>query len=337
MKTVKTTTERKSATKVTFGAGSYVYELDENWGNLPEDLSYQPFCTGCCDRDDNIYLISRDYYNPIIKLDKDGNFLKGMGAGLFTFIHGIYLTPNNTLLCTESDMHVIRELSMDGEHIRDIGEVGKASDSGYDPHIWRRRMMQGDIVPLNIEYDRFWAFADSISSIKRAAPPFNKPTAAGVNSKGELYVTDGYGNAAVHKFSPEYDYIKTWGGPGREPGKFLVPHGICVDSLDRVWVADREGSSVHVFDGDGELLAYFSPQTVMQPSDIWSDPEYVYIGERGGITIVNMDMEIETQIGYPFSPLMVHGLFGNSKSELFITPLGLPFAYNHIRKLARIK
>lgn len=127
------------------------------------------------------------------------------------------------------------------------------------------------------------------------------------------FFTDGYSNVAVHKFSAQGELIKTWGGLGTEPGKFLVPHGIWIDKLDRVWVADREGNSVQVFDEEGTCLAYVS-KGLFQPSEIWSDDEFIYVGERGGLTVFNMDLEIVAQIGYYLSNLMLHGVCGNSKS-----------------------
>ena len=335
MKEIKATKARKEQQDVIYKGGNFSYSFDENWGSLPQGLDNLPFVTGCCDENE-IYLITRDSHNPIIVLDSDGKYLRSMGAGLCEWLHCIRVTPNNTLMCVDSNSHILREFSKEGGLLRNIGS-GQPSASGHDPNVWFNRMKRGDVVPMNIAYDPYWAFAESISTIQCAAPPFNRPTAVDFNSKGEMFCSDGYGNAAVHKFSPEYELVKTWGGPGKEPGKFLVPHGIRVDKRDRVWVADREGSSVHVFDEEGDLIYYFSPEKVMQPSEIWSDDDYIYIGERGGITIVNMDMEIEAQLGYFYSPLMVHGLFGDNRNNLYITNLGLPVSYNHLRRLKRIK
>lgn len=106
-------------------------------------------------------------------------------------------------MCVDSNCHILREFSKEGELLRNIGS-GQPSASGHDPNVWFNRMKRGDVVPMNIAYDPYWAFAESISTIQCAAPPFNRPTAVDFNSKGEMFCSDGYGNAAVHKFSPEY-------------------------------------------------------------------------------------------------------------------------------------
>jgi streptogramin lyase len=67
-------------------------------------------------------------------------------------------------------------------------------------------------------------------------------------------VSDGYGKARVHKFSPDGALLLSWGGPGAAHGQFRLPHSIRVDGDDRVWVADRENSRLQIFDENGEFL-----------------------------------------------------------------------------------
>jgi sugar lactone lactonase YvrE len=108
-----------------------------------------------------------------------------------------------------------------------------------------------------------------------------------------------------------------------------------VDAQDRVWVCDREGSSVHIFSGDGEILGY-ATKGFLQPSGIWGDKDYVYVGERGGgLSVFDMEMNLAAQVGFAFSSLRCHGLCGNSRSELFMFPLHSFPGYS-IMKLTRV-
>lgn len=176
-------------------------------------------------------------------------------------------------------------------------------------------------MPTDISFHKGWAFFMGLETIKRAAPPFNRPTGVAFSRDGDLYVSDGYGNAAIHHFSKEGKLLKTWGGPGDEPGKFIVPHCICVDRHKRIWVGDREGNRIHVFSEMGILLAYFD-ENLYQPTGLWSDDNYVYVAERGGgLTIINMEFHTEAQLGFYNSPIRAHGMCGNSKGELFLMPL----------------
>lgn len=83
---------------------------------------------------------------------------------------------------------------------------------------------------------------------------FNNCNDIDLDSKGNIYVSDGYSNYAIHKFDREGNYITTFGGKGvfdaytDTPGKFLVPHAICVDANDHIWLCDREKDAVHIFD-----------------------------------------------------------------------------------------
>jgi len=82
--------------------------------------------------------------------------------------------------------------------------------------------------------------------------PFHRCTHTALSPKGEIYVSDGYGNACVHKYTPDGKLIKTWGEPGTDPGQFNIVHNIATDADGFVYVADRENHRVQVFDGNGK-------------------------------------------------------------------------------------
>lgn len=335
MKILQGNSQRDYATKNIYEADGFRYELDAFYGNLPEELQFCPYSSGCCDSEDNLYLVTRESKHPIVVLDSKGTYVRSMGHGLFGELHSICVTAQDTLLCVDSNRHVIRELSKDGELLRDLGNLDQPSDSGFDPNYWRKMQRMGKMVATDIRFDADWAFVEGLKTITHAAPPFNRPTGVAVNSKGDIYVSDGYANAAVHRFSSEGTLLSTWGGPGKEAGKFVIPHGIWVDRLDRVWVADREGNSVHVFTEDGELLAYMC-ENLYQPSELWSDNQYVYVGERGGgITIIDMDLNVVGQIGFYNSSLRTHGICGTSASDLIIMPLH-SYDVHYLMRLRRI-
>ena len=101
--------------------------------------------------------------------------------------------------------------------------------------------------------------------------PFNHPTDVAFCPQGTIYVSDGYANARVHRFTPEGEPITAWGTLGHGPGEFLNPHAIWVQPDGRVVVADRENSRLQVFSPDGALLAIWTG--FQKPLDIWGDAE----------------------------------------------------------------
>jgi len=82
--------------------------------------------------------------------------------------------------------------------------------------------------------------------------PFHRCTHTALSPKGDIYVSDGYGNACVHKYTPDGRLMKTWGEPGSDPGQFNIVHNIATDADGWVYVADRENHRVQVFDGNGK-------------------------------------------------------------------------------------
>ena len=103
--------------------------------------------------------------------------------------------------------------------------------------------------------------------------PFNRPTHATVASNGDIYVTDGYGNANIHCFSPEGELKFSWGVPGSGPGEFNTVHSVFIDhdDGDTLYVADRFNNRVQFFTPSGEFLGQWGdlllPQSVRKGPD----------------------------------------------------------------------
>ena len=121
--------------------------------------------------------------------------------------------------------------------------------------------------------------------------PFHRCTHTALSPQGDLYVSDGYGNARVHKFAPNGKLLRSWGEPGTDPGQFNIPHNICCDADGWVYVADRENHRVQVFDGNGQYETQWN--NMHRPSGLYLErgpqPRF-YVGEIGGGMGVNYDM-----------------------------------------------
>ena len=84
---------------------------------------------------------------------------------------------------------------------------------------------------------------------------FNLPTDVAFAPNGDFYVTDGYGNSRVVKYSREGNYLLEWGTKGSGPGEFMLPHAVVLDARGRVYVADRETRRIEIFDSAGKFLS----------------------------------------------------------------------------------
>jgi sugar lactone lactonase YvrE len=191
-------------------------------------------CDVAVDSEDRVYVLSRGE-SCVTVFDPLGTELARWGAELLSRRpHGLTVGPDDTVYCADENDHTVRRFTSDGTLLMTIGIAGVPSDTGVE-----------------------WSLSDAderLDSIVRGAGPFNRPTKVAVSDRGDLYVTDGYGNARVHHFSGDGELVRSWGAPGSAPGEFRIPHSICITPDDRLLVADRENDRIQVFDLDGELL-----------------------------------------------------------------------------------
>ena len=233
----------------TVGSGKYTYKLIENWAKLPAGDNFAMVSAVASDSQGRIFAFQRKD-PPIIIFDRDGNLLESWGNGAFSFAHGIFIA-NDIVYLTDRDSSVCIMYTIDGKPIQMLGRHGIHSDTGCE-------------VPATL--------------VPRAAGPFNYPSEMVPSPSGDLYVSDGYRNARVHRFSNDGQLKSSWGQPGKsEAGHFHLPHSLLVEN-DKVYVCDRENHRMQLFDLDGEFLEIWDD--VQRPMDISVDGEgTLYISE----------------------------------------------------------
>jgi sugar lactone lactonase YvrE len=165
------------------------------------------------------------------------------------------------------------------------------------------------------------------------AQPFNNPTGVHVAADGDIYVSDGYGNARIHRFAPDGRLRRSWGGPGRAPGAFNTPHAIWVLPDGRVLCADRDNDRIQVFDGDGTLLAIWDG--LVRPMALWApaDGRVLYVSEQ-----VPRISRLDTRDGRVLGRarafgIYAHGLAGDAAGNLYVAEQGSASWVAHYRKL----
>lgn len=239
-----------------YGSGKYSYELLDIWAKYPYDWSLHDVCGLSVDSQDRVYVLNRGDH-PIIVFDREGNLLTSWGEGYFSRAHGTCTGPDDSVYCTDDVHHIVSKFNRNGKLLLVLGNKDQPSDTGYvkKPSVFH-----------------------SLETIVRGGPPFNRPTGVALSPSGEIYVTDGYGNARVHKFSSDGTLLFSWGEPGYALGQFMLPHSVRVDKKGHVWVVDRENSRIQIFDAQGEFLNQWTD--LCRPTDLCiDDKEIVHVSE----------------------------------------------------------
>ena len=235
------------------GSGNHRYEPIPGWEQLPSGWSFYEAVGVACDSRDRVYVFNRGEH-PMIVFDSDGQFLNAWGEGQFARPHGIWISEDDTLYLSDDMDHTVKMYSTDGELLWQMGTSGQSSDTGIDGMDYR--------------------------SIQQPGGPFNMPTNVSIAADGSLFVSDGYGNCRIHKFTPTGELLMSWGEPGDGPGQFNLPHGIFVDKNDRVLVADRENDRIQIFSTEGEFITQW--RDIVRPCNIFvDDNKSVFVTEVG--------------------------------------------------------
>ena len=268
-----------------FGQGTHQYTVHENWWTLPEGWEFGWVPAVAVDSQDRVYVYSRSEH-PMVVFDRDGNFIDSWGDDILKDAHGIFIDADDNIYCTEREPHVIRKFTTDGELLMTLGTPDVPGADGE---------------------------------------PFNLPTDFALGPDGEMYISDGYGNARVHKYSPDGELIKSWGQPGTGPGEFDLPHCVRVDPRNRLMVADRENNRIQFFTLDGEYIEEWGD--LLQPDTIYiDDDDLVYIAELGQrVTIMTLDGEVISQWGSERGSTVPgeflacpHGIWLDSHGDIYV-------------------
>jgi len=151
------------------------------------------------------------------------------------------MSPDDIQYCTDMGNHTVMKLSLEGEVLMTLCTKGKTGNP---------------------------------------REPFNRPTSVAESPSGDIFVSDGYGQQRIHKFSKDGELLLSWGSKGTGPGQFALPHNVCVDSKGRVYVADRTNGRIEIFNSEGGFLDQW--MGFASPNKVYVDKNnMIYVAESG--------------------------------------------------------
>ena len=275
----------------TVGTGKYRYELIENWAKLPPGEAFGNTSAVATDSRDRVYVFQRKD-PPVMIFDRDGTYVSCWGIGAFADPHGIYIADDIIYLTDRADS-VCLTYTLDGKPLQVLGKRGEHSDTGCE--------RPGDLVP-------------------RAAGPFNYPTEMVPAPSGDLYVSDGYRNARVHRFTADGRLLMSWGEPGKTaPNQFHLPHSLVADEDGIIYLCDRENSRIQVFSADGKFVTMWTD--MRRPLDISIDRDGIlYISEGGldGLSPRVSLMDKRGNVVARWDSLSAHGSWVDAHGDIYM-------------------
>lgn len=227
------------------------FEPVAGWGRLPHGMTFGGDATSVAvDSDDNVYVFNRGPV-PVVVFDSDGGFVASWGAGEFAAPHGIAFDADDNIYLVDSG----------GSY---LGEGG---------HVVEKRTRDGELI--------FTLGSRAAAPEPYSNKPFNGPTDLVVDPRnGDLFITDGYGNSAVHHFNAAGEHIDSWGATGTRPGEFNLPHGIDFVDDETLIVCDRENFRLQLFTTDGEFVDQWHAH---HPGAVRRHGGLLYVSELGPV------------------------------------------------------
>lgn len=237
--------------------GSGAYQVVNDWPRLPPGFRFGQVAGVAVTSRNEVLVFHRadrswlDEDGPIrrptiLRIDATtGRIIDSLGANLFRNPHGIAVDAEDNIWVADNSLHQVFKLSPSGEVLMTLGEAGvRGADATH----------------------------------------FSGVTDVAVAADGTIYVTDGYGNNRLVRFSPQGELLFQLGGaePGDGPGEFRLPHGITLDRRGRVYVADRSNVRIQVFEPDGTFITQWQSSALGRPWGLEVAPDgFLYVVDGG--------------------------------------------------------
>jgi len=236
---------------------------------LPEGSKMGAAAAVAFDARGHIYVLTRGA-QAFFEFDENGGFVRSFGDGMFTRSHGLKIDRDGNLWATDVGAHTVVKLNPAGQVLLTIGTKGQAGE-------WNETA---------------------------GSHLLNQPNDVAIAANGDIFVAQGHtpgagGDARVLKFDKDGRFITQWGGKGKEPGQFVVAHGIVIDGKGLLWVMDRENQRVQVFDSNGTFVREQKYKGLPCSVAFGRDEAYMVNGFAGQLLRLDLNGKVLAAMGKP--------------------------------------
>jgi hypothetical protein len=263
-------TNKSGSKKPIVGEGEHTYEVTHNWGELPADIQYGNTHGVCEDSHGHIYIHHTVYStsekpDSMVVFDHKGKFVKSWGKEFKGGAHGLHIHKEGKqefLYLCDTKRGLMVKTTLNGEEVFTLGYPKEA-----EPY------------SKQIKYS---------------------PTNLTITPNGDIYIGDGYGSSYINQYDSQGKYIRTFGGPGKEAGQLLCPHGIRADTRGPepiLLVADRTNKRIQRFTPDGKHIDFLYGTNAPCYFDIYKNGDMVVPDLFARVTLMDKDNKIITELG----------------------------------------
>lgn len=266
----------KSGTKLPIvGTGEHTYECQHDWGELPASIKYGNTHGVVEDSQGHIYVhhtvnAASESADSMVVFDKKGKFVKSWGKDFKGGAHGLHIRKEGStefLYLCDTKRGIVVKATLNGEEVFTIGYPDQSE--AYKPGADGKK-------------------------------PKYSPTNLAVAPNGDLYVGDGYGSSYINQYNSKGEYLRTFGGKGKEPGKVDCPHGITVDLRSGspiLTVADRANNRIQRFTLDGRHIDFIAGTNLPCHFGFFKNGDVVVPDLGARVTLFDKNNQVITQLG----------------------------------------
>ena len=266
----------KGGTKLpVLGSGAHTYEAIHDWGELPSRIQYGNTHGVVEDSQVRIYVhhtvnAVSESSDSMVVFDAEGKFVKSWGKEFRGGAHGLHIRKEgNTefLYLCDTARGVVVKATLDGEEVWKIGYPEQSE--AYRPAADGKRHKYS-------------------------------PTNLAIAPNGDIYVGDGYGSSFINLYNSKAEYIRTFGGKGKEPGQVDCPHGIVLDSRSPqpiLMVADRANNRIQRFTLDGRHIDFISGTNLPCNFDFFRNGDVLVPDLGARVTLLDKNNQVIIHLG----------------------------------------
>jgi sugar lactone lactonase YvrE len=267
--------DKAGSRKPVLGDGDHAYEVTHDWGELPAQIKYGNTHGVCEDSQGRIYVhhtvnAASESSDSMVVFDPEGKFIKSWGKGFKGGAHGLHIRKEGNsefLYLCDTKRALVVKATLDGEEVFTLGYPNESE--AYKPG--------ADGKPIKYS-----------------------PTNLAIAANGDIYVGDGYGSSYINQYNRKGEYIRTFGGPGKEAGQLNCPHGIILDDRGAapiLAVADRGNNRIQNFTLEGKHIEFVGGTNMPCHFSFYKNGDVVVPDLAARVTLLDKNNKVILHLG----------------------------------------